>query len=136
GVEVVAPWIFDVHENRVVLSGPAPFRPRAVVVGPHDLVQEAVAPEDFVQRDLDVVRLPGIEMDVQRSALREQLARLAQEGLEPADVVIEGVDERRLAHLLRAVAAALEAGAVAVLVRDGAKRAAALFATGVEGRVD
>src|SRR3712207_7594850 len=55
----------DVHEDRVVLRGPPPCRPGAVVVGPDDLVEEVLAAEDAVEQDLAVVRLAVVDVEVQ-----------------------------------------------------------------------
>jgi len=49
-VVVVARRVLDVHEDGVVLGRPAPLRAGAVVVGPDDLVEEALAAEQLVEQ--------------------------------------------------------------------------------------
>ena len=135
GVEQVAAGLARVHEDRVVLGGPAGARLGAVVVGPDQLVEEALAAEQLVQQQLAVVRLAVVDVEVQRAVRREQAADLAQPRLEEAEVVVEGVAVRGLGEQARGVAAALEAGAVARAVRHGGERLAALLPARVEGRV-
>ena len=83
--------VLHVDEDRVVLRRPPPLRARAVVVGPDDLVQEAVAPEDLVEEHLAVVRLAVVEVEVERAVVARAGAGLAQPRLEEAEVVVEGV---------------------------------------------
>ena len=68
-VEEVGLRILDVDEDRVVLRRPAALGARAVVVGPDDLVEEALAAEDLVEEHLGVVRLARVEMQVERAVL-------------------------------------------------------------------
>ena len=64
----------------------------AVVVGPDDLVEEALAAEELVEHDLDVVRLAVVEVDVERPVLGEQRgAPRSSRGTQEAEVVVEGV---------------------------------------------
>jgi hypothetical protein len=72
---VVGGAILDVDEDRVVLGRPAPLGAPAEVVGPDDLVEEAAAAEDLVQRDLDVVVLAPVQVDVESAMLGQQRAR-------------------------------------------------------------
>ena len=113
GVEEVPAGVADVDEDRVVLRRPAPLRLGAVVVGPHELVQEALAAEDLVEQQLHVVRLALVEVQVERALGVEQAVDLAQARLEEAEVVVEAVAVGRALEQLGAVAAAAEPGAVA-----------------------
>ncbi len=135
-VEVVPGWVLHVHEDRVVLRWPLARRPGAVVVGPDDLVEEALAAEERVERDLRVVRLAEVEVQVERALGIQQPPCLAESRLEEAPVVGERVVVARQVALDRLVAAALEsdAGAVGRLCRGGG--AARLRAAGVERRVE
>jgi len=117
---VVALRVLDVDEDRVVLGRPAPARLGTVVVGPYDLVEEAVAAEEAVEVDLDVMALARVEMDVERPVIGEQPAGVAQARRQEADVVLEGVLVGQRADLLRAIAAPREPGAVAA--RGGRRR--------------
>ena len=90
-VEVVARAVLDVDEDRVVLGRPAALGAAAEVVGPDDLVEEAVAAEDLVERDLDVVGLALVEVDVERPVVGEQLAHARQARDQERLVVGEGV---------------------------------------------
>ena len=118
-----------------MLRGPAPLRLGAVVVGPDDLVQEALAAEELVEQKLRVVRLAVVEVKVERAARGEQSAQLANPGLEEAQVVVERVRVRGLAEEPAGVAAALEADAVAGLVGNDLERAPRDRPARVEGRV-
>jgi len=135
-VEQVAPGVLDVDQDRVVLGRPAAARLGAVVVGPDELVEKALAPEQLVEQQLAVVRLAVVDVEVQRALRGEQPAHLAQARLEEAEVVVEVVAVGRLLEESRGVAAAAEAGAVAVRVGDGAQRPPCLRAAGVERRVE
>ena len=67
GVEQVALAVAHVDEDRVVLLRPAAARLGAVVVGPDQLVEEALAAEQLVEQQLRVVRLAVVEVQVQRA---------------------------------------------------------------------
>ena len=137
-VEQVPPRLLRVEEDGVVLGGPAVARTPPVVVGPHDLVEEALAPEDAVQQQLGVVHLAVVEVQVERAARLQQPPRLRQERFEEGEVVVEGVVEGARAEAHRLVAPAAEARAVAP-VRCRARRAqpfAPLPPARVEGRVE
>ena len=97
-----------------MLRRPAAARLGAVVVGPDQLVEEALAAEQLVEQQLAVVRLAVVDVEVQRAVGREQPADLAQPRLEEAEVVVERVAVGGLLEQPRRVAAAAEAGAVAV----------------------
>jgi hypothetical protein len=118
-----------------VLRRPAPLRLRTVVVGPDDLVQEALATEELVEQELDVVRLAIVEVEVERAARREQPAQLAKPRLEEAQVVHERVAERGLLQQPARVAAAVEADAIPGLVGDDGQRPPRDRPAGVEGWV-
>ena len=134
-VEEVARRVLDVDEDRVVLLRPAALRLAAVVVGPDQLVEEALAAEHLVEQQLDVVRLAVVEVQVQRAGGVQHAAQLAQPRLEEAEVVVERVAVGGRLEQRGGVAAAAEAGAVAVGGRDRGQRAARLRAAGVERRV-
>ena len=136
GVEEVRLRILDVDEDRVVLGRPAALGARAVVVGPDDLVQEALAAEDLVEEHLAVVRLARVDVDVQRPVLREHPPRLAQPRLEKAEVVVEAVGVGAAARRPAPVAPAAEPGAVAVGIGLDREREPALLLAGVERRID
>ena len=57
--------VFGVQQDVVVLGRPAVFGPAAVIVGPDDLVQEALAPEDGIQQDLAVMHFAVVDVEVQ-----------------------------------------------------------------------
>ena len=136
GVEQVAAGLLDVDEDRVVLGRPAVARLAAVVVGPDQLVEEALAAEQLVEQQLAVVRLAVVDVEVQRALGREQPAHLAQARLEEAEVVVERVAVGGLLQQPRRVAAAAEAGPVAVGVGDRRERPPRLRPPGVERRVE
>jgi len=135
-VEQVALRVLDVDEDRVVLGGPAATRLGTVVVGPDQLVEEALAAEQLVEQQLAVVRLAVVDVKVERALGGEQPAHLAQARLEEAEVVVEGVAVGGLLQQPRRVAAATKARAVAAGVRDGLERAARLRPARVERRVE
>ena len=116
GVEVVTAGGLDVDEDRVVLGGPARARLGAVVVGPDELVEEALAAEQLVEQQLAVVRLAVVDVEVQRAVGREQPADLCEARREEAEVVVERVAVGGLLEQARRVAAAAEARPVAVRV--------------------
>jgi hypothetical protein len=136
GVEPVPVRVAHVDEDRVVLGRPPPARLGPVVVGPHDLVQEAVPAEDLVAEQLHVVRLAVVQVQVERAPRVEQPAGLMQPRLQEPEVVVEAVAVGRALEELAAVAAPAEPGAVAVGVGDRRERAAGLEAAGVERRVE
>src|SRR3954452_13669685 len=133
-VEVVALGVLDVDEDRVVLGRPAPPRPAPVVVGPDDLVEEALAAEEAVERDLDVVRFARVEVDVERAVGGERAPDLRQARHEEAEVVVVRVAELHRAERLAAVTPAGEAGALALGVGHHAQAFAALRSARVERR--
>ena len=100
-----------------MLGRPAARALAAVVVGPDDLVEEARAAEQLVERDLDVVRLAVVEVQVERAAVGQQPAHLDQPRPQEAEVVVEAVARTSACPALGPVAAPVEAGAVAVVVR-------------------
>ena len=119
-----------------MLGGPAALGAPAVVVGPDDLVEEAVAPEDLVEQQLAVVGLAVVDVEVQRALAREQPVRLEQARLEEREVVIEGVAVAGLGEQPRAVALPLKAGVSSVVVAHRLQHLARLRLAGVERRVD
>ena len=79
GVEMVAAGGAHVDEDRVVLGGPAAPRLRAVVVRPHQLVQERIAAEDLVEQKLAVMGLAVVDVEVQGSGgARSSRARVSR----------------------------------------------------------
>jgi hypothetical protein len=135
-VEVIRGGVADVDEDRVVLGRPAPSRARAVVVGPDELVQKAVATEKLVEQQPAVVGLAVVDVEVQRARAREQPAGFGQAGCEKREIVLERVAIRGLVQQARLVATALKPGAIAVGVGVGVQRLAGLDVAGVERRVD
>ena len=74
-----------------MLGRPARLRAGAVVVGPDDLVEEALAPEDLVEQQLAVVRLAVVDVEVERALAREQPVRFDEPRREEGEVVVEVV---------------------------------------------
>ena len=136
-VEEVPPRLLRVEQDGVVFGRPAVARTPPVVVGPHDLVEEALPPEHPVQQQLRVVDLAVVEVQVQGAARLQQPSRLRQERFEEGEVVVEGVVEGARAEALRLVAPAAEARAVARAVRRvrRAQPLAPLPPARVEGRI-
>jgi hypothetical protein len=77
-----------------VFGRPAAAGAGAVVVGPDDLVEEALAAEELVEEELHVVRLPIVDVKVERPALREHPSHFTEPRLEKAQVVVELVAVR------------------------------------------
>ena len=75
-IEVVFLRVLDIHQDIVVLSGPALCRFCAVVVGPNDLVDKTIAPKNHVAHDLGVVNFTPIEVQVEGAILCEQTVSL------------------------------------------------------------
>ena len=109
-----------------MLGGPAPLGARAVVVGPDDLVEKAVAPEDLVEQQLAVVGLAVVDVEVERALRRQQPAGLLQARGEERQVVLEAVAIGGFGEQPGLVAATLKARALAVLVRHRPQRPARL----------
>ena len=83
------------------------------------------------------MRLAVVDMEEERAVRREDAVRLHQPGLDERHEVVERIRERLRAELQRAVALALEAGAIAALVvAHGSQSIALLHLAGVERRVD
>ena len=118
-----------------MLRRPAAPRPCAVVIGPDDLVQEALATEELVEQQLAVVRLARVGVEVEGAGLGKDAADLAEAWLEEPEVVVERVSVGRLAEERRPVAPSAEARAVALGVGLDRDRAPRLGAAGVEGWV-
>ena len=76
-----------------MLGGPPARGAPAVVVGPDDLVEEAVAPEDAVEQHLAVVHLAVVDVEVEGAVGGEDAVGLAQPRLEEGEVVVEGIVE-------------------------------------------
>ena len=74
-----------------MLGRPAPRGARAVVVGPDDLVEEALASEDLVEQQLAVVRLAVVDVEVERALARQQPVRVLEARREEREVVVEAV---------------------------------------------
>jgi len=51
-VEDIILGVLHVEEDIVMLRGPALVRPRPIVVGPDDLVEERLSPEDAIQQGI------------------------------------------------------------------------------------
>jgi hypothetical protein len=112
-------------------SGPAP-----VVVGPDDLVEEGLAPEDPVQQDLAVVDLAVVDVEIQGAVVGQQPVRLSQARPEPAGVVVKAVGIGAAGAAAGLVGAAPEAGAVAVRRLARCHPRQGLLPAGVEGWVE
>ena len=136
GVEVVASRVLYVDEDRVVLGRPAALGAGAVVVGPDDLVEEAVAAEDLVEQQLAVMGLAVVDVEVERALGAQQPVGLLEPGRQEREVVLEPVAVAGAVQQRRAVAPALEAGALARRVAERLQRPTLLELAGVEGRVD
>ena len=136
-VEVVFRRVLDVHEDVVVLRGPAVLGAGAVVVGPDDLVQEALAAEDRVEHDLGVVHLTVVQVQVEGAVVGEQPPGLDEARFQEGPVVAERVVVLVQRALDRVVGAALEPDPVAVAagVEHHLGFLALLDPAGVEGRV-
>src|SRR5208283_4571311 len=106
---MVGPRCADVDEDRVVLGGPAAAWLRAVVIGPHDLVEECVTAEDLVEQQLAVVSFPVVDVEVQGPVWGEQLPGGEHARLQERQVVAEAVLEAEALQQRRAVASASEA---------------------------
>jgi hypothetical protein len=104
-----------------VLRGPPAAALGAVVVGPDQLVEEALPPEERVQQHLRIVGFAIVEMHVERAVVGEQSPRLAQARLEELPVVVEAVvvaaQITAQARIARAPEAGLDLAAHAAAVR-------------------
>src|SRR5690606_12768690 len=114
----------------------AAVRLAAVVVGPDELVEEALATEERVEGDLGVVGLSVIEMEVEGAPRVEQAPRLGEARLEERPVVLEAVVVAVEGAHDGAVALAAEALAVALRIADGVDGAVPLGTAGVERGVE
>src|SRR5665647_3431833 len=76
--EDVEGGVDDVPEDRVMLGRPALSGPAPVVVGPDDLVEKRLAPEDLVKEHLAVMRLAAVDMEEQRAVGREDAPRFCE----------------------------------------------------------
>src|SRR5262252_2592454 len=119
-----------------MLGWPASCRPAAVVVGPDDLVEEALAPEDAVEEDLAVVHLAIVDVEVERAVGGESAIGLAEARLQEGEIVVEAVGIGARAHLHRVVAVSLEADAIAEGAAHGLDTGVGLGAAGIERRID
>ena len=72
-----------------MLARPAVTRPAAVVVGPDDLVEEALRAEDLIQQQPDVMDRPPVHVQVQRAVRGQHAADLDQPCLERRQVLRE-----------------------------------------------
>ena len=63
----------------------------AVIVGPDDLVEEAVAAEDAVEEHLAVVDFAVVDVEVERAAGGEQAVGLDQARLEEGEEIVEEI---------------------------------------------
>jgi acyl dehydratase len=142
-VKGVVGGMFGVPEDVVVLGGPAFSAACAVVICPDDLVLEAGSPraavqgEDFVEHDLAVVDLAGVDMEEERASRRQDTVGFGEARSKEAEEVVKGVGVAGCGgEFLGAVALPSEAGAVASGVADGLDAVALLRGAGVEGRVD
>ena len=125
-----------VPEDIIVLGGPLRFCARAIIVGPDDLIKEALPSEDLIEQHLAVMHFAVIDVKVQAAVGLEQAISLAQARFDKGNKVIENVAVGLRTHLHCCIAVAGKAGTVAVLGTFGAQLGAALRMPGVEGWVD
>jgi hypothetical protein len=118
-----------------VLCRPAPPRARPIVIGPDDLVEKALPPEDLIEQKLAVVGLAIVDVEVQRPLALQQPMGLFQARCEERKIIVEGVAVGRFLEQPRLVAAALKASSVATLVGHRLQRLAGLRLPCVERRV-
>ena len=95
-----------------MLRRPLALAPRAVVVGPDDLVQEAVAAEQPVEEDLGVVDLAGVEVQVEGPVGSERAPRRFDPRSEEAEIVFVTIRVRETPELLGSVPLTLEPDAI------------------------
>ena len=76
-----------------MLGGPPALGAAAEVVGPDDLVEEALAPEDGVEQDLAVVGLAVVDVEEEGAVGGEDAAQFEQAGFEEGEEVVEEVVE-------------------------------------------
>src|SRR5450755_3408675 len=117
---MMSPRTACVHEDDVVLCGPAPRRARPVVVRPDHLVEEAVATEDLVKEHLAVMRFTGVDVPVESTVPVQHSSRLLTVRAQPAEVVVEAVVESRSSGALGAVGGAGEPAARRGVIAGGA----------------
>ena len=136
-IEEVLLHVLHVYEDRVVLRGPAIFCAPAVVVRPDDLVQEVVATEDLVEQHLAVMRFSVVDVEVERSVVREQTSRLFQLRPDERQVVVVHVEVLHATDLGRHVTPPLKPNTIAAAFSPiGTQRRANLRFAGIERRVD
>ena len=135
-VEHVVLWVFYVDEDVVVFGRPFSSRSRPVIVGPDQLVQETLAPEDLVHQHLAVVDLAVVQVQVEGPVRPEYPVAFAQAWLKKTQIVVEMVRKRRFAESYCPISVALVAQAIAIIVADSLQPKAALNLPCVEWRVD
>jgi hypothetical protein len=92
-VEGVFLGIFDVDEDVVVFRWPLPGRPRAVIVGPDDFVQETLASEDGIEQDFAVVNFSIVDVEIEAAVRRQQTMGLGQSWLKEGQIIVEQVSK-------------------------------------------
>jgi hypothetical protein len=122
----------DIDEDRVVLGRPPPARLGAVVIGPDDLIEKRVTPEQLVEQQLAVMGLAVVDVEVERPVRGQQLADAGQARLQEAEVVAERVVVTQRAQQFGPVAPAPEADPFAAGVVGRGQRPPRLSAAGVE----
>ncbi len=118
-----------------MLGRPAALRAGPVVVGPDDLVLEAVASEDRVQGHLGVVDLAAVQVHEEAAGGLEHPPGLLQARDQEAQVVLEAILVGAPTQHGGPVSPALEADPVAIRILLGAQAGSGLGSTGIEGRV-
>lgn len=138
GLDVVGVMsrVFGIPEDVIVLGGPFLFGARAVIVGPNDLVQEALTPEDLVKQHLAVVHFAVIDVKVEAAVGFEHPPGLNETRLDERDKIVEEVAVSLRTQLHRLIACPGKTCAVAGLAAFGANLGALLHMTGVERRID
>ena len=136
-IERVARGMTRVPEHNVVLGRPSLQGACAVVVGPHNLILKAVAPEDFIEHHLQIMRFAWVDMQEKASIFAQQTVCLLEPRTQEARVIAEPI--REAGHALprfNAVSSASKADAIAPVVRDGLDAWTRLVTARVEGRID
>ena len=119
-----------------MLGGPAVLRPPAVVVGPDDLVEKALASEDLVEKDLAVVRLAVIDMEVEGPVRGEESVGFLQSRNDEPHVIVEDVAVGTTGDLGGRVSTTGETHAIPRWIRHDRDLSTSLSTAGIERRID
>ena len=119
-----------------MLRRPAPPRPAAVVVRPDDLVDEAFSAEDLVQKNLAVVGLAVVDVEVQGAVGAQQTAGVLETWPDVPQVVVEHVVVGGSAKSHSAIPATSEPDPVTVVAAHGRQLLPPLDLAAVERGID